>query len=1083
MSGVGSKLKRYDPLVYPDNSFEDVVDFTNQQLIGVSSLPITHLQAPVRLSFLPNVPIECKVIKAEPIGNYTDMDFMSSYIYTIRLKHGKFVWEIEKRYRQFYHLHKLLSKYITTFMRRSISDVLSGSNPDSMDIPKLPLPNDLIAKLNSDNIGYRAVALEDYLNHILRYPKFRNHDATKEFLEVSVLSFIGELGPRFKEGLLKKRSMDDVKGKRFYNWIPFFFDCCKFQRVSKWFAVKDSYICYIRPETQELAFPILFDHGFSCNPLLRHTATLKITNLQKKLYLKAANDRQVHSWVRAIEEAMSHSTSFLHKSRFNSFAPVRKSCRAKWFINGRDYMHTLADAIERAKEEIYITDWWLSPEIYLRRPMKKGDKSNRLDHLIAKKANEGVRVYILVFQELKLALSLDSLHSKQQMRAKNPQFIKVIRHPNHVAATLMWSHHEKTVVIDQKIAFVGGIDLCFGRWDDEKYRLIDLGARDVAETPRIYIRPQSIPANAFMKISHGESGDDGSPQLLIFPQRIPGQNIALTMLSPLSTVPDNELKSDRSGVRQSLGHMLHTIQRGHQHHDSGPYQTSYSSAPASASSGNIGQSLSKHEKVVRKWQAMKKAVQTKDASDGQEDSDDEAEMQRDAKQEEEIKAAEIEYDEKGGAEMHLWPGKDYNNPYHKDFMEVKKFFEDNVDRNVIQRMPWHDEAAVVLGEAALDVARHFIQRWNDAKRAKHRLNREYSYLLPKSYGHDCHPDDSWITNVHDVDVQVLRSVSNWSAGISIIESSIMTAYCDLIKSANHYVFMENQFFITSTSQSDVVKNGIGSAIYDRIMRAHWNGENFRVYIVLPLLPGFDGMEAIKAVQHFTMRSIVSGENCLFRRLQTEGGVDDPQKYIHFFGMRNYDILNGNLVSEIIYVHSKLMIVDDRRAIVGSANINDRSLLGFRDSEMALLIEDKTLIPGRMNGKPAKVGPFCSSWRRTLFEQLLGVGTKSYQTPIDLLDPCTDEFFNTMKSISRKNTDIYLKVFGCLPNDEVRNFEELKKWTAQKYISQTNPQEGLQMLQENIQGYVVDLPLYFIFDENYYPLNKTKEGLAPYIMWT
>ena len=43
------------------------------------------------------------------------------------------------------------------------------------------------------------------------------------------------------------------------------------------------------------------------------------------------------------------------------------------------------------------------------------------------------------------------------------------------------------------------------------------------------------------------------------------------------------------------------------------------------------------------------------------------------------------------------------------------------------------------------------------------------------------------------------------------------------------------------------------------------------------------------------------------------------------------------MTEIIYVHSKLMIVDDKRGICGSANINDRSLLGSRDSELACVI--------------------------------------------------------------------------------------------------------------------------------------------------
>jgi len=43
------------------------------------------------------------------------------------------------------------------------------------------------------------------------------------------------------------------------------------------------------------------------------------------------------------------------------------------------------------------------------------------------------------------------------------------------------------------------------------------------------------------------------------------------------------------------------------------------------------------------------------------------------------------------------------------------------------------------------------------------------------------------------------------------------------------------------------------------------------------------------------------------------------------------VLNKIPVTEIIYVHSKLMIVDDKKVICGSANINDRSLLGNRDS--------------------------------------------------------------------------------------------------------------------------------------------------------
>jgi phospholipase D1/2 len=38
---------------------------------------------------------------------------------------------------------------------------------------------------------------------------------------------------------------------------------------------------------------------------------------------------------------------------------------------------------------------------------------------------------------------------------------------------------------------------------------------------------------------------------------------------------------------------------------------------------------------------------------------------------------------------------------------------------------------------------------------------------------------------------------------------------------------------------------------------------------------------------------------------------------------------------MIYVHSKLMIVDDEYILLGSANINQRSLEGSRDSEICI----------------------------------------------------------------------------------------------------------------------------------------------------
>ena len=49
---------------------------------------------------------------------------------------------------------------------------------------------------------------------------------------------------------------------------------------------------------------------------------------------------------------------------------------------------------------------------------------------------------------------------------------------------------------------------------------------------------------------------------------------------------------------------------------------------------------------------------------------------------------------------------------------------------------------------------------------------------------------------------------------------------------------------------------------------------------------------------------------------------------------------GRPWQEIVYPHSKLLIVDDEKTLIGSANINDRSMLGDRDSEVAVIIHSR-----------------------------------------------------------------------------------------------------------------------------------------------
>lgn len=55
-----------------------------------------------------------------------------------------------------------------------------------------------------------------------------------------------------------------------------------------------------------------------------------------------------------------------------------------------------------------------------------------------------------------------------------------MRHPDHNVfenagdMTFYWAHHEKFIVIDYALAFIGGLDLCFGRWDNRQHSLADV---------------------------------------------------------------------------------------------------------------------------------------------------------------------------------------------------------------------------------------------------------------------------------------------------------------------------------------------------------------------------------------------------------------------------------------------------------------------------------------------------------------------------------------------------------------------------------------------------------------------------------
>jgi len=74
-------------------------------------------------------------------------------------------------------------------------------------------------------------------------------------------------------------------------------------------------------------------------------------------------------------------------------------------------MWALSEFLESAKEAIFILDWWLSPELYLRRPPELHQQW-RLDRVLKRKAEQGVKIYVIVYKEVTQTMSMSSSYTK-----------------------------------------------------------------------------------------------------------------------------------------------------------------------------------------------------------------------------------------------------------------------------------------------------------------------------------------------------------------------------------------------------------------------------------------------------------------------------------------------------------------------------------------------------------------------------------------------------------------------------------------------------------------------------------------------
>jgi phospholipase D1/2 len=720
--------------------------------------------------------------------------------------------------------------------------------------------------------------------------------------------------------------------------------------------------------------------------------------------------------------------------RYESFAPERDGNQIKWYVDGQDYFYAVSIALDRAKETIYIADWWLSPELFLRRP-PYFNQEWRLDQILKRKAEEGVKIYVIVYKEVEAAITCNSLHTKHALQGLCPKGskghgnINVMRHPDHNVfenvsdMTFYWAHHEKFIVIDYALAFIGGLDLCFGRWDSRQHPLADVHPAGVQNE----IWPgQDFNNNRIMDFQTVADWKKNELSKADF-GRMPWHDVAMGVIGDCvydiaehfvlrwNFVKRDKYKRDegfdwltmegREGDMEDLiGVQRPKFPVGEYiHHPLSPLEHK---PWASKNPGTV------HAQIVRSSGDWSSGILTEHS----------------------IQNAYSEI---------------IRNAKHYVYIENQFFITATGD----QQAPVHN----TIGKAIVDAC---VLAGKEGRKFR------VIIVIPAipGFAGDLREDAAMGT----------RAIMDYQyKSIHRGEHSI----CEQIKAQgvdpkNHiYCFNLRSYDRLNKTQKMERQEEASGVKYQDVQRAeaeeimnegvHGSGHATRKRDKASDKIGqaTDKLSQDDAGDEEAEKAVDSKRKFEAEREEPKEG-DDERKTVS--SISSTMMLNGgkvseqywegdpeqekeNFVQEELYIHGKVMIADDQFVICGSSNINDRSQLGIHDSELSIVMEDYDYIDSEMDGKPYKAGRHAATLRRLLWREHLGLLPAQYldvadhpnsqppdvpNDPIEgpeyefVADPLSDKVWDMWCGNATGNTEVYRELFRADPDDHSMLFISL-----------------------------------------------------------
>lgn len=617
------------------------------------------------------------------------------------------------------------------------------------------------------------------------------------------------------------------------------------------------------------------------------------------------------------------------------------------YTTGKDYFAALIEACNTAKQTIYIVGWQINWDAQLTAGSGTNAHGMRLYDLLYECGSRGIQVYIMPWDDHEPVQTYDD-QTRLVFESMNKRFIAERKTGRiHVCLSRSkvdvnesyFSHHQKQVIIDETIAFVGGIDLAHGRFDDEKFSL-------KADTDGRWAM------NCY---------NPGIPPMGVLPKK--GTVDPDRLSGPLDRMPDLELAS--------LGFT------------SGKKRDPIQDSPATIEANSI---------IMGGFQVPYAKASGAD-----------------------IAANNQGFSSNVPSYRTLDPARQPRMPWQDNHFKVTGPAVSDLTRNFVLRWNCTKTARLALPKPPAS----YPQAGNVQIQVLRSASRAYCKFEKKCNDTVCATDTQ-----QDIQVAMIQLIAKARRFIYIEQqffvsdfgaidrpSAKLSPVGEFIRNGTNGISNGAVDGLRALSHGDtgeldcLPRNQILPAILRRLQQVILEDQicpDFHIYMTLPVHPeGSLDDPAIATQVYFTMQSIAFGSHSLIkgiqrlmkaRELKDQGASDYRKviedvkdtrhssvkdgwhKYLTILNLRNWEQIGKSYVTEQIYVHSKLMIVDDRFVLLGSANINDRSLLGERDTEIALLVMDEETQRADINGPGSQQSArvFAHALRSRIWEKLFGI---------------------------------------------------------------------------------------------------------------